>query len=88
MYLYGNIQEENKKKIIKIIEESEGEENMLTAKRIIDAEFRKQKRDGILEMTAKVIRNMLQQNEDEEKIMKYTNAKKEDIENVKKQLNM
>ena len=88
MFLYQNFNEEEINKIIKIIEESEGEGNMLTAKRIIDAELRKQRREGILEMTVKVIKNMLQQNEDEEKIMRYTNTKKEDIENVKRQLNM
>ena len=31
---------------------------------------------------------MLQQNVDEEKIMKYTNAKKEDIEAAKKELGL
>lgn len=41
---------------------------------------------GILENMLNVIKNMLQQNESEEKIMKYTNATREDIEKVKKQL--
>lgn len=36
----------------------------------------------------KICKKMLQQNEDEEKIMKYTNAKKEDIEAAKKELGM
>ena len=44
--------------------------------------------EGILENMVNVIKNMLQQNVDEEKIMKYTNAKKEDIEKVKKELGM
>lgn len=44
--------------------------------------------EGIIETITNVIKNMLQQNEDEEKIMKYTNAKREDIEEVKKELGM
>ena len=88
-YLFGNIEE-----VIKIIEKYEEEESMLTAKRIIDIEFKKQRREGkregrmegLIEMMANVIKNMLLQNEDEEKIMKYTNAKKEDIEKVRKEL--
>ena len=88
-YLFGNIEE-----VIKIIEEYEEEESMLTAKRIIDIEFKKQRREGkregrregLIEMMANVIKNMLLQNEDEEKIMRYTNAKKEDIEKVRKEL--
>lgn len=44
--------------------------------------------EGILENMMNIIKNMLQQNEDEEKIMKYTNAKREDIEAAKKELGM
>ena len=43
---------------------------------------------GIVENMLNTIKNMLQQNEDEEKIMKYTNATREDIEKVKKELGM
>lgn len=44
--------------------------------------------EGIIEAITSIIKNMLKQNEDEEKIMKYTNAKKEDIDFVKKELGM
>ena len=44
MYLYDNLNQEDKSVIIKLIEESEGEEIMLNAKRIIDAEIRKVKK--------------------------------------------
>ena len=84
MYLYNNLDNEDKKVIIKLIEESEGEKNMLNVRRILDAEIRKE----IIGTVKNIIKNMLQQNEDEEKIMKYTNAKKEDIEIVKKELGM
>ena len=43
---------------------------------------------GIFENMMNTIKNMLQQNENEEKIMKYTNAKQEDIEVAKKELGM
>lgn len=43
-------------------------------------------KDGMLQNLVETIKNMLKYNEDEETIMKYTNAKKEDIERVKKEL--
>ena len=42
----------------------------------------------MIETITNIIKNMLQQNEDEEKIMKYTNAKREDIDAAKKELGM
>lgn len=44
--------------------------------------------EGRLESMMNIIKNMLQQNEDKEKIMRYTNAKIEDIEAAKKELGM
>ena len=64
LYLYGNREE-----VIKIIEKYEEEESMLTAKRIIDIEFKKQRREGkregkregrmegLIEMMANVIKS-------------------------------
>lgn len=46
------------------------------------------KRKWIKETIIEIIRNMLKANQDEETIMKYTNAKKEDIERIKKELEM
>lgn len=45
-------------------------------------------KEGVEETIIEIIRNMLKANQDEETIMKYTNAKKEDIERIKKELEM
>ena len=45
-------------------------------------------KEGVLETLVSTIKNMLKYHEDEEKIMKYTNAKREDIEKIKKELEM
>ena len=44
--------------------------------------------EGKIETITNMIKNMLKLNQDEEFIMKCTNAKKEDIEKVKKELKM
>ena len=49
MYLYEKIEEEIKKEIIKIFEESECEEEMSTIQERIGAEFRRNKRLAISE---------------------------------------
>ena len=76
-------------KILKILEKGEKAEMEELFERIERNEARlikKWKGEGILENMLNIIKNMLQQNVDEEKIMKYTNAKKEDIEMAKKEL--
>lgn len=50
--------------------------------------IKKGRKQGIKQKMLNVIKNMLEQNEDEEKIMRYTNAKREDIEKVKRKLSM
>lgn len=63
--------------------------------RIKKYEERKEKRlvgkgkvEGAKEAIINMIKNMLKLNQDEEFIMKCTNAKKEDIEKIKKELEM
>ena len=55
LYLYEEIEEKSKKEIIKIIEESESEENMSTIQERIGAEFRNERKIGIREGLAQVI---------------------------------
>ena len=57
-------------------------------KREAKENIEKGRRTGIIEAVSVMIRNMLKYNEDDETIMKYTNAKKEDIDRVRKELNM
>ena len=45
-------------------------------------------KQGMAKNMLSVIKNMLEQDEDEEKIMRYTNAKRKDIEKVKRKLSM
>ena len=45
------------------------------------------KREGIKETIKLVIKNMLKENHAEEMIMKITNAKKEEIEKIRKEMN-
>lgn len=90
MYLYGDIIEEDKKKIINIMEEREGEENMLTAKRIIDAEFKKQRTEGIAEgiskSVKKIVKKMIKLNFEDSTIKQVTGTKKTDIEKIRKEM--
>lgn len=90
MFLYSEIKEENKKELTKIIEESEGEENMLTAKRIIDAEFKKQRTEGIAKGIAKsvkkIVKKMIKMNFEDETIKEVTGAKKTEIEKIRKEM--
>lgn len=46
------------------------------------------RKEGIQETLGSIIKNMLQLNQDDKTIMKFTNAKKEDIEKVKINLGM
>lgn len=86
MFLYQNFNEEEKNKIIKIIEESEGEENMLTAKRIIDAEFRKQRTEGIAEGIKQIVKQMIKMNFEDAIIKQVTGTKKTEIEKIRKEM--
>lgn len=92
LYLYKDVPMENLRKIIKLVEESECEENMSTIRERLRDEYineRKEgKKEGIQEAIMLVIKNMLQLNQDDKTIMKFTNAKKEDIEKVKISLGM
>ncbi len=53
-------------------------------KRLIASSTKIGKKAGIME----IVKNMLLLNQDEKTIMKFTKVKKEDIEKVKKELNM
>lgn len=90
IYLYSDMQEKSKKEILKILEESECEENMSTIAERLAKELRSERKigisQGISQAIMETIKNMLKYNEDEEKIMKYTNTKKEEIEKIKKEL--
>lgn len=94
---------EDAKKILEVLEKGEMSdmEDLFERIEINEARIRKnlikrgirqgrtaRRLEGIIENMMNTIKNMLQQNEDEEKIMKYTNAKKEDIEAAKKELGM
>ena len=94
LYVYGNLDQDSLEEIIRIIEMNEEVENMSTVQERIAEEFynnriqaRKEGRiEGIKETIKTMIRNMLENNIEEEKILKCTNAKKEDIEKIKKEL--
>lgn len=92
LYLYEDVPLENLQEIIKLIEESESEENMSTIRERLRDEYineRKEgRKEGIQETIMLIIKNMLQLNQDDKTIMKFTNAKKEDIEKVKINLGM
>ena len=95
-YVYGNLEQDSLEEIIRIIEMNEEVENMSTVQERIAEEFynnriqaRKEGRiegrlEGIKEKIKTMIRNMLENNIEEEKILKCTNAKKEDIEKINK----
>ena len=92
MYLYKDMNEEDKKEIIKLIEEneSESEEVMITARRIINEEIRKGKREGkiegILEAISQTIERMIKMNLEDDFIKQATGAKKSEIEKIRKTL--
>lgn len=94
-YVFVDKMGEDGNKILEILEKGEmsSMEDLLERIEINEARIRKKlikkgKNEGIIETITIIIKNMLLQNEDEEKIMKYTNAKKEDIEEVKRELGM
>lgn len=92
-YVFADKLKEDGNRILEVLEKGEMSEmdDLLERIEINEARIRrnlinKGKMEGIIETMTTIIKNMLQQNENEEKIMKYTNAKKEDIEKVKKEL--
>lgn len=88
IYLYKDMKEEDKKEIIKLIEEkeSESEEIMITARRIINEEIRKGKIEGILETLRQTIERMIKMNFEDDTIKQATGAKKSEIEKIRKTL--
>lgn len=94
-YVFVDELGEEGNKILEILEKGEMSdmEDLLERIEINEARIKrnlikKGRKEGIIETITNIIKNMLQQNEDEEKIMKYTNAKLEDIEKAKKELGM
>ena len=94
-YVFADMLEEDGRKILEVLERGEMSEmdDLIERIKANDERIRKNlinkgRTAGVIETIKSIIKNMLQQNEDEEKIMKYTNAKREDIEAVKKELGM
>lgn len=102
-YVFADKLGEDGNKILEILEKGEmsAMEDLFERIEINEAKIRKSlinkgirrgktvgRLEGIIENMMNTIKNMLKQNEDEEKIMKYTNAKREDIEKAKKELGM
>ena len=88
-YVFPEILGEDIERILEIIEEKEKSNMQDLVKRIKSYEERREKRlinKGIKETITSMVINMLKFNESEEKIIKYTNVKKEEIEKIKKQL--
>lgn len=92
-YVFNDILGDDANKILDVLEKGEMSEMEDLIERIEINEARikrklikKGRTEGMIETITNIIKNMLQQNEDEEKIMKYTNAKREDIEAAKKEL--
>ena len=91
LYLYDEIEEKSKKEIIKIIEESECEENMSTIQERIGAEFRNERRigrregltqglaQGLAQAIKQTIERMIKMNLEDDFIKQATGAKKEEI---------
>ena len=101
MYLYDNLNQEDKSVIIKLIEESEGEEIMLNAKRIIDAEIRKVKKqrkearregraegraEGIIQGIKQTIQKMINMNLEDDFIKQATGFDKTEIDKIRKEM--
>ena len=94
-YVFADTLGDDANKILNVLEKGEIDdmEDLIERIEINEAKIRrdlikKGRLEGIIENMMKTIKNMLQQNEDEEKIMKYTNAKIEDIEKAKRELGM
>ena len=94
MYLYEDMTEERKNEILKLIEESEGEENMLAAKRIIMEDRRnciaqgvaQGVAQGILKGISQTIERMVKMNFGDDVIEQATGAKKSEIEKIRKKV--
>ena len=94
-YVFADTLGDDANKILNVLEKGEMSdmEDLIERIEINEARIRRKlikkgRMEGIIENMMSIIKNMLQQNEDEEKIMKYTNAKIEDIEKAKKELGM
>ena len=102
-YVFPDILGEEKEEMIEKMERKEENNMEDLVERIKKYEERKEKRlinkgrtegrtvgrtEGKIETITNMIKNMLKLNQDEEFIMKCTNAKKEDIEKAKKELEM
>lgn len=93
-YLYGNRLNNNIKEFFKSIEESESEGKMLNAKRIIENELKKERREGIiegklegiLEGISQTIERMIKMNLEDDFIKQATGAKKSEIEKIRKNM--
>lgn len=85
-YLYDNRLNDNIKEFLKSIEESESEEKMLNAKRIIENEFKKERIEGILEGISQTIERMIKMNLEDDFIKQATGAKKAEIEKIRKNM--
>lgn len=90
MYLYDDINDETKKEIIKIIEESESEEDMSTIRERIGEEFRNERKigisQGILQTITQIVEKMINMNLDDDFIKQVTGAKKIEIERIRKEM--
>ena len=89
IYVFPHMLGEEKETILKIIE---GRNRGLMEDLLIRIEEEEKRRMKEIEQTGKmdglkeIIKNMLKLNQDESTIMKFTNAKKKDIERAKKEL--
>lgn len=86
MYLYEDMTDERKNEILKLIEESEGEENMLAAKRIIMEDRKNCIAQGILKGISQTIERMVKMNLADDIIEQATGAKKSEIEKIRKKV--
>ena len=94
-YVFPDVLGEDTEKMLEIIRWKE-EKNMedlverikKNEEKMKRALIRKGKNEGKKESLIEVIINMLKRNEDEEKIMEYTNVKKDELEKIKKEMQM
>ena len=91
-YILPDILGENKNIILKILKGKEKDEMddewFETIKRNEAKKENKLRKEGKKETILEIIKNMLELNQDEKTIMKFTKAKKSDIEEAKKELQM
>lgn len=91
-YILPDILGENKNIILKILKGKEKDEMddewFETIKRNEAKKENKLRKEGKKETILEIIKNMLELNQDEKTIMKFTKAKKSDIEKAKKELQM